>query len=69
MCEPECELFEGNDAFDRAFRCISSIIYAICVRFCVDTTKKPLISEWLFGGVKWARTIDLYDVNVGRSCE
>ena len=28
------------------------------------TTKNPLISERAFGGVKWARTIDLYDVNV-----
>ena len=27
-------------------------------------TKNPLISERAVYGVKWARTIDLYDVNV-----
>jgi len=31
-----------------------------------ENNKKPLISERAFGGVKWARTIDLYDVKTGK---
>ena len=29
-----------------------------------ETTKNPIISDRAFGGVKWARTIDLYDVKI-----
>ena len=52
------ELFVSN----RVSTFVSTDVRVFCVRFF--TKEKPLDLQGVRGGIKWARTIDLHDVNV-----